>query len=126
VQPGHEGGGGFVKAIDVTTGKIKWSHDMIDSNWSGLVATAGGVVFGGGTDTRDIFALDMSTGKKLWSFRTNSGHAGAPIAYELDGKEYICTVAGFGGAIPIWTGEIKEKFNKNVPQGGVVWVFALK
>jgi len=126
VQPGHEGGGGFVKAIDVTTGKIKWSHDMIDSNWSGLVATAGGVVFGGGTDTRDIFALDMATGKKLWSFRTNSGHAGAPIAYELDGKEYICTVAGFGGAIPIWTGEIKEKFNKNVPQGGVVWVFALK
>ena len=59
VMPGHEGGGGFIKAIDVTNGKTKWEHDMPDANWSGLVATAGGVVFGGGTDTRELFALDM-------------------------------------------------------------------
>jgi len=120
-----EGGGGWVKAIDVTNGKTKWTHRMHDTNWSGLVATAGGVVFGGGTDSRDSFALDSATGKQLWSFRTNSGQVGAPIVYELDGKEYVATVAGFGGAIPIWTGEIKDKWNKNTPQGGVVWVFAL-
>jgi alcohol dehydrogenase (cytochrome c) len=99
---------------------------MTDANWSGLVATAGGVLFGGGTDTRDSFALDMKTGKRLWSFRTNSGQVGAPITYEIDGVQYVATVAGFGGAIPIWTGEIKDKFNKNTPQGGVVWVYALK
>ncbi len=38
VMPGHEGGGGFIKAIDVTNGKTKWEHDMTDANWSGLVA----------------------------------------------------------------------------------------
>jgi len=126
VMPGHEGGGGFIKAIDVTNGKTKWEHDMTDANWSGLVATAGGVLFGGGTDTRDFFALDKATGKRLWSFRTNSGMVGAPITYEIDGVQYVATVSGFGGAIPIWTGEIKDKFNHNTPQGGVVWVFALK
>jgi len=126
VMPGIEGGGGFIKAVDVTNGDIKWTHNMTDANWSGLVATAGGVLFGGGTDTRDFFALDMRNGKRLWSFRTNSGMAGAPITYAIDGKQYVAVVSGFGGAIPIWTGEIKDKFNANTPQGGVVWVFTLK
>ncbi len=126
VMKGHEGGGGFIKAIDVTNGNTKWEYKMTDANWQGLVATAGGVLFGGGTDTRDFFALDSKTGKLLWSFRTNSGMVGAPITYEIDGKQYVATVSGFGGAIPIWTGEIKDKFNKNTPQGGVVWAFTLK
>jgi alcohol dehydrogenase (cytochrome c) len=126
VMPGISGGGGWIKAIDVTDGRTKWEHDMVDSNWSGLVATDGGVLFGGGTATRDFFALNKATGKLLWKFKTNSGMVGAPITYEIDGVQYVATVSGFGGAIPIWTGEIKEKFNKNVPQGGVVWVFALR
>ena len=92
VMPGHSGGGGFIKAIDVTNGKTRWEHDMVDANWSGLVATAGGVLFGGGTDTRDFFALDKATGKKLWSFRTNSGMVGAPITYEIDGVQYVAVV----------------------------------
>ena len=124
VMPGHEGGGGFIKAIDVTNGNTKWEHKMPDANWSGLLATAGGVLFGGGTDTRDFFALDSKTGKELWKFKTNSGLVGGPISYEIDGVQYVATISGFGGAIPIWTGEIKDKFNKNTPQGGVVWVFA--
>jgi alcohol dehydrogenase (cytochrome c) len=125
VQPGAKGGGGFVKAIDVKTGKARWTHEFDDPNWSGLVATAGGVVFGGGTASRDFYALDQKTGNMLWKFRTNSGLVGAPITYEIDGVQYVATVSGFGGAIPIWTGEIKDKYTKDVTQGGVVWVFAL-
>ncbi len=125
VQTGAKGGGGFVKAFDVKTGKAKWTHEFEDPNWSGLVATAGGVVFGGGTATRYFYALDMKNGEMLWKFRTNSGMVGAPITYEIDGQQYVATVSGFGGAIPIWTGEINAKFTKDVPQGGVVWVFAL-
>ena len=71
-------------------------------------------------------ALNSKTGDILWKFRTNSGMVGAPITYELDGVQYVATVSGWGGAIPIWTGEINEKYTKDVPQGGVVWVFALK
>jgi alcohol dehydrogenase (cytochrome c) len=126
VQPGAKGAGGFIKAIDVKTGKTKWTKEMEDPNWSGLLATSGGVLFGGGTASRDFFALDAKTGTQLWKFRTNSGLVGAPITYELDGVQYVATVSGFGGAIPIWTGEIKDKYTKDVPQGGVVWVFALK
>jgi alcohol dehydrogenase (cytochrome c) len=125
VQPGAKGGGGFIKAIDVKTGKAKWTKEFDEPNWSGLVATAGGVVFGGGTASRDFFALNSKTGDTLWKFRTNSGMVGAPITYELDGVQYVAVVSGWGGAIPIWTGEINEKYTKDLPQGGVVWVFAL-
>jgi alcohol dehydrogenase (cytochrome c) len=52
--------------------------------------------------------------------------AAAPITYEIDGQQYVCYVVGFGGAIPIWAGEIKDKYYQNTPQGGVVMVFALK
>jgi alcohol dehydrogenase (cytochrome c) len=62
----------------------------------------------------------------LWKHRSNSGLVGAPITYEIDGEQYVCYVVGFGGAIPIWTGEIKDKYHQNTPQGGVVMVFALK
>ncbi len=126
VQKGIEGAGGFVKAIDVNTGKTKWTHSMPDSSWGGLLSTASGLVFGGGTDTRDLFALDADTGAVLWRHRSNSGLVGAPITYEIDGEQYVCYVVGFGGAIPIWTGEIKDKYHQNTPQGGMVIVFALK
>jgi alcohol dehydrogenase (cytochrome c) len=126
VQKGIEGAGGFVKAIDVNTGKTKWTHSMPDSSWGGLLSTASGLVFGGGTDTRDLFALDADTGKVLWRHRSNSGLVGAPITYEIDGEQYVSYIVGFGGAIPIWTGEIKDKYHQNTPQGGVVMVFAVK
>lgn len=126
VAPGAQGAGGFIKAIDVKTGKAAWTQKFDDPIWSGTLATAGDVVFGAGTASRNFMALNSKTGDILWKFRTNSGMVGAPITYELDGVQYVATVSGFGGAIPIWTGEIHEKYTKDVPQGGVVWVFALK
>jgi alcohol dehydrogenase (cytochrome c) len=126
VAPGALGGGGFIKAIDVKTGKTAWSKNFEDPIFSGTLATGGNLVFGGGTASRDFMALNSKTGDILWKFRTNSGMVGAPITYELDGVQYVATVSGFGGAIPIWTGEINEKYTKNVPQGGAVFVFALK
>lgn len=126
VAPGALGAGGFIKAIDVKTGKTAWTKKFEDPVWSGTLATAGDVVFGAGTASRDFMALNSKTGDILWKFKTNSGLVGAPITYELDGVQYVATVSGFGGAIPIWTGEINEKYTKDVPQGGVVWVFALR
>jgi len=115
VQPDAKGGGGFIKAIDAKTGKTKWTKDFDEPNWSGTLATAGNVMFGGGTASRDFYALNSKTGDTLWKFRTNSGMVGAPITYELDGVQYVATVSGWGGAVPIWTGEINEKYTKDVP-----------
>jgi alcohol dehydrogenase (cytochrome c) len=38
----------------------------------------------------------------------------------------VAVLSGFGGAIPLWAGPIHEKLTKSIPQGGVLWVFALK
>ena len=117
---------GEVKAIDVKTGKAAWTRKFEDPIWAGTVATAGDLVFTGGTASRNFMALDAKTGDTLWEFRTNSGIVGVPTTYTVDGQQYVAIISGFGGAIPIWTGEINEKYTKDVPQGGVVWVFALK
>ncbi len=124
--PGALGAGGFIKAINVKNGEAMWTKKFEDPIWSGTLATAGDIMFGGGTASRDFMALSAKNGDILWKFRTNSGLVGAPITYELDGVQYVATVSGWGGAIPIWTGVINEKFTKDVPQGGVVFVFALK
>jgi alcohol dehydrogenase (cytochrome c) len=117
---------GEVKAIDPKTGKTAWVRKFEDPIWAGTVATAGDLVFTGGTASRNFMALNAKTGDTLWEFRTNSGIVGVPTTYTVDGQQYVSIISGFGGAIPIWTGEINEKYTKDVPQGGVVWAFALK
>ena len=62
----------------------------------------------------------------MWKFKTNSGIVGVPVTYEVDGTQYVAVLSGIGGAIPIWSGEIHDKLTKEIPQGGVIWVFALK
>jgi alcohol dehydrogenase (cytochrome c) len=86
-----------VKAIEVTTGHIRWEYarpprkingDML----GGLLSTSGGLVLGGDED--NFFALDASTGAELWHFPTGGQIAGAPMSYEVDGRQYIAVAAG--------------------------------
>jgi alcohol dehydrogenase (cytochrome c) len=74
-------------------------------------------------------AFDAKSGKVLWEQRTNSGVTAAPVAYEVDGVQYIAVQAGWGvDAQRIQDAMVKLNlgYNPDVPQGGVVWVFALK
>jgi mono/diheme cytochrome c family protein len=86
------------------------------------LATAGGIVFGGTAD-RQFFALDTDTGELLWQMRLNGDISGAPITFEVDGKQYVAVGAG-GRAAPTTT--LGRLVRVDVPQGsGVMWVFAL-
>lgn len=120
---------GQVQAWNVDTGKRVWTYDYAKSpNWGGMLVTAGGVVFNGGTSDRKFHAFDASTGKLLWDFPATSGILGPPVSFALDGKQYIAVVSGWGGDSRgmqaglnrIFPGEFPE-----VPEGGSVWVFAL-
>ena len=51
-------------------------------------------------------------------------HRRAPITWEQDGEQYISVVSGWGGAVPLWGGEVAKKVNF-LEQGGSVWVFKL-
>jgi alcohol dehydrogenase (cytochrome c) len=86
-----------VKAIEATTGRVRWEYsrpprktngDML----GGLLSTSGGLVFGGDMD--DFFALDASTGIELWRFPTGGQISGAPMSYEVNGREYVAIAAG--------------------------------
>ena len=57
------------------------------------LSTAGGLVFGGTADRR-FFALDADTGDLLWETRLNGDVSGAPVTFEVDGRQYLAVGAG--------------------------------
>ena len=85
--------GGFVKALDVRTGELRWEFPLLTPPWAGVMATAGGLVFGG-SEEGNFFALDASTGKTLWDFQAGAAVRSNPMAFEVDGKQRIAMSAG--------------------------------
>ncbi len=79
-----------LKAIDYKTGHIRWSIPRYGGN-SGLLSTAGNVVFGSAAS--GIGAYNATTGTPLWNSRIG-GITNGPITYELDGKQYVVAAAG--------------------------------
>ncbi|PYV12990.1 MAG: PQQ-dependent dehydrogenase, methanol/ethanol family, partial [Acidobacteria bacterium] len=119
---------GEVQAWDVNGNRRIWSYLFPDSmNWGPLLTTAGGLVFGGGTNDRYFRAFDATTGKMLWQFRTNSGITAPPVSFSVDGVQYIGVASGWGVDPAYQQGLLANLlgWNKDVPQGGVVWVFAV-
>ena len=85
---------GAVKAIDPLTGSVKWEFRHVTASSSGLLSTAGGVTFTGDAQGNFI-ALDSASGKAVWHFQTGGEiHTSGPIAFAVDGKEYIAVTAG--------------------------------
>ena len=114
---------GALRAIDPKTGKIKWEVKNNAPLWGGAMATAGGLVFYG-TPEGYLKALDAQTGKELWKFQTGSGVVAPPVTWQDGGIQYVAVVSGWGGAVPLWGGEVAKKVNL-LEQGGSVWVFKL-
>ena len=118
----RDGPRGHLKAIDPMTGKAKWEVPSDIPRFSGVLSTAGGVVFSGQL-TGEFEAFDANDGKKLWSFQTGSGIEGQPVTWQQDGVQYIAVTSGYGGVYSIFSGDERLA---NVPTGGSLWVFAVK
>ena len=87
---------GYVRAMDVRSGEIKWSFETPGGpNWAGLLSTGAGIVFGGAPDGY-LRAFDAETGEVLWKYQTGSGTFAPPTSFELDGEQYIGLAAGWG------------------------------
>jgi alcohol dehydrogenase (cytochrome c) len=84
---------GAVRALEATTGKTKWEFKISSPPLAGVLATAGGLVFSG-TNEGNFFALDADNGKPLWDFNVGGAIRANPIAYAVDGKEYVMISAG--------------------------------
>ena len=86
------------------------------------LAAADGIVFGGTADRR-FFALDADNGDVLWETRLNGDISGAPVTFEIDGRQDLAV--GAGGRIGQTT-SYPRLTDITLPQGsGVMFVFAL-
>jgi alcohol dehydrogenase (cytochrome c) len=120
---------GEVQAWNVDTGQKVWTHPYPTSpTWGSMLATAGGVVFTGGTNDRKIHAFDAATGKLLWEFVTTSGIVAPPSTFSINGKQYLAVHSGWGGDPRGMNNGLNRLFPgqyPEVPEGGAVYVFAL-
>jgi alcohol dehydrogenase (cytochrome c) len=84
---------GALRALDAMTGEKKWEFRLQSPPWSGVLSTAGGVVFSGDMEG-NFFALDAQTGKLLWRFQTGGAIVANPITYMSEGNQYVAIAAG--------------------------------
>ncbi len=82
-----------VRALDPTTGNWKWEYRVQAKSTSGLVSTAGNLVFGG-TVKGNFFALDSRNGTELWRLDLGGRVHAAPMTYMVDGKQYVTIAVG--------------------------------
>lgn len=114
---------GALRAIDPKTGKIAWEVKNGAPLWGGVMTTAGDLVFWG-TPEGYLKAADAKTGKVVWQFQTGSGIVAPPVTWQEGDTQYLAVVSGWGGAVPLWGGDVASKVNY-LEQGGSVWVFKL-
>ena len=108
---------GTVWAISAETGETAWIHEQRSATMS-LVATGGGLVFGGDVNGR-FRALDQETGEVLWEINLGSSVSGFPITYAVDGRQYVAVSTGTPRFLNL-TPEVNAS-----SQGNNLFVFAL-
>ena len=82
-----------VYAIDPLTGERKAKIHIPYPNYSGALATAGGLVFSGFTDGT-LAAFDDTTMEQLWSINMGVGFNAPPMTFEAGGKQYVAILSG--------------------------------
>ena len=105
LAPGTDNAG-TVRAISAETGATVWLHEQRAATMS-LVATGGGLVFGGDVNGR-FKAFDHETGEVLWEINLGSAVTGFPITYAVDGRQYVAVSTGSGGTSAHFTGLTPE------------------
>ena len=114
---------GALRAVDPSAGKIVWENKNFAPLWGGVLTTGGNLTFYG-TPEGYLKALDAKTGKEVWSFQTGSGVVAPPVTWTEGGEQFVAVVSGWGGAVPLWGGDVARRVNF-LEQGGSVWVFKL-
>ena len=130
---------GALVAWDAAAARKAWEIFEPYPSWSGVLATAGNVVFYGTLDGW-FKSVDATTGKVLSKFKVGSGIVGNPITYRgPDSKQYVAVFAGIGGDWELLAGDTRsddpadvrppldmmKQIARHTSQGGMVWIFGL-
>jgi PQQ-dependent dehydrogenase (methanol/ethanol family) len=112
---------GEFMAWDPVKGKKVWSIDEQYMTMSGVLATAGDVVFYGTADGW-LRAVNARDGAVLWSQKLGSGIISQPATYlGPDGRQYLAVYTGVGGVVSQVMGRMKGF----PPRGSALYVFSI-
>jgi alcohol dehydrogenase (cytochrome c) len=91
-----EGGGKYLRALDLQSGRLVWEVPRVGggASASGVMSTAGGLVFYGDNTGGALIAINAKTAERLWQFETHQTWKSSPMTYAIDGKQYVGVVAG--------------------------------
>jgi alcohol dehydrogenase (cytochrome c) len=130
--PDSDGNMGHVQAVDLAGRKFRWRHEQSPPVISSMLATAGGVVFGGDVN-RNFMAFDDKTGEVLWKAQLDDLPSSNIVSYSVKAKQYVAVVVGhtnyhvngWARTYHKFAEELKMPVNTAPKGGAAIWVFAL-
>ena len=93
-------------AVDLNEGTIVWEAPAVGLSLGGPITTGGGLVFVSGAMDQKLRALDLDTGKELWSVDLPAGGQATPMTYRSPGgKQFVVIASGGQGDLPVTLGD---------------------
>jgi quinoprotein glucose dehydrogenase len=93
---------GQTVAVDLNSGEIRWRTPAPTFSFGGAIITGGGLVFLAGGLDQKLRALDIDSGKELWSATLPAAAQSTPMTYQLpNGKQFVVIAAGGHGDLPV-------------------------
>jgi len=131
-NPDSDGKMGRLQAVDLENRSFAWQYRQAAPLISGLMATAGGLVFAGDLN-RSFMAFDDASGEVLWRTELDDMPSSNITSYSIDGKQYIAVVVGLTNYYSRDWSNLYHRFAdslgmpvNNSPKGGAaIWAFAL-
>jgi len=110
--PGSNPPWGFITAIDLKSGKLKWKKPFGivydkknrktyygDMNFGGLMTTSSGLVFANGTRDSYARAYNSENGEELWKYKLPAAGSAPPMSYMAKGCQFIVFTATGGNFV---------------------------
>jgi alcohol dehydrogenase (cytochrome c) len=86
----------YLRAFNIETGTTAWEIQQTgptERNYSGVLATAGDLVFYG-ESSGAFAAVDAKSGAVLWHLEAGGTWKGSPMTYMVDGRQYVAIASG--------------------------------
>jgi alcohol dehydrogenase (cytochrome c) len=111
-----------IVVLDPVAGEVRKKHHSIYPNNSGVLSTAGGIIFTGYTDGT-VAAFDDTTLDELWKFNVGNGFAAPPMSFEVNGRQYVAILSGLSRTARSRNNAIPEL--RNMRNQTMLFVFGL-